>query len=45
MIDESKTKIGAEIPFTKLFYKYEEYITKSKYLPVRIAKMLDEIFE
>ncbi|MGL6105437.1 type I restriction-modification system subunit M [Romboutsia sp.] len=51
IIDESKTKIGAEIPFTRLFYKYEdegsyeEYITKAKELEAEIAKMLEEVFE
>ncbi len=51
MIDESKTKIGAEIPFTRLFYKYEdegsyeEYINKAKELEAEIAKMLEEVFE
>jgi len=51
LIDESKTKIGAEIPFTKLFYKYEnegsyeEYINKAKALEEEISKMLQEVFE
>lgn len=51
LIDESKTKIGAEIPFTRLFYKYEdegsykEYINKAKELEAEIAKMLEEVFE
>ena len=50
IIDESKTKIGAEIPFTRLFYKYEdegsyeEYMAKAKELEVEIAKMLEEVF-
>lgn len=51
LIDESKTKIGAEIPFTRLFYKYEdegsyeEYMNKAKDLEVEIAKMLEEVFK
>lgn len=50
LIDEDKTKIGAEIPFTRLFYKYEdegsyeEYIEKAKALEVEIAKLLEEVF-
>lgn len=50
IIDESKTKIGAEIPFTRLFYKsedegsYEEYMAKAKELEAEIAKMLEEVF-
>lgn len=50
IIDESKTKIGAEIPFTRLFYKYEdegsyeEYMAKAKDLEIEIAKMLEEVF-
>ncbi len=50
LIDESKTKIGAEIPFTRLFYKYEdegsyeEYINKAKALEEEISKMLQEVF-
>lgn len=51
LIDESKTKIGAEIPFTRLFYKYEdegsyeEYMNKAKDLEIEIAKMLEEVFK
>lgn len=51
LIDESKTKIGAEIPFTRLFYKYEddgsyeECMNKAKDLEVEIAKMLEEVFK
>lgn len=51
IIDESKTKIGAEIPFTRLFYKYEdegsyeEYMNKAKDLENEIAKMLEEVFK
>lgn len=51
IIDESKTKIGAEIPFTRLFYKYEdegsyeEYMNKAKDLEIEIAKMLEEVFK
>lgn len=50
LIDEDKTKIGAEIPFTRLFYKYEdegsyeEYMKKAKELEVEIAKLLEEVF-
>lgn len=50
LIDEDKTKIGAEIPFTRLFYKYEdegsyaEYMQKAKELEVSIAKLLEEVF-
>lgn len=50
LIDEDKTKIGAEIPFTRLFYKYEdegtyqEYMEKAKALEVEIAKLLEEVF-
>lgn len=51
LIDESKTKIGAEIPFTRLFYKYEdegsyeEYMNKAKDLEIEIAKMFEEVFK
>ena len=36
-IDESKTKIGYEISFTKYFYKYYE--------PRKIEEIMDEILE
>jgi type I restriction enzyme M protein len=36
-IDDSKTKIGYEIPFSKYFYKYQE--------PRRTEEILKEIFE
>ena len=36
-IEESKTKIGYEIPFTKYFYKYQE--------PRKTEDILNEILE
>lgn len=49
-IDESKTKIGYEIPFTKYFYKFtplrssEEIMIEIRELEERIATNLKEVF-
>lgn len=49
-IDESKTKIGYEIPFTRHFYKFmplrpsEEIMAEIKALEEKIAKNLAEVF-
>jgi type I restriction enzyme M protein len=48
-IDEDKTKIGYEIPFTRYFYKFtplrssEEIMTEIKALEAKIAKGLAEV--
>ena len=48
-IDEDKTKIGYEIPFTRYFYKFtplrssEEILTEIKALEAKIAKGLAEV--
>ncbi len=50
-IDESKTKIGYEIPFTRHFYKFtpprssEEIMAEIKVLEERIDKNLKEVLE
>lgn len=50
-IDESKTKIGYEIPFTRYFYKYEvpkssaEIMAEIMKIEVELAGSLEEIFE
>uniref|UniRef100_C5DB07 site-specific DNA-methyltransferase (adenine-specific) n=1 Tax=Geobacillus sp. (strain WCH70) TaxID=471223 RepID=C5DB07_GEOSW len=41
-IDENKTKIGYEIPFTRLFYKFQPP-EKSEDIAVRIRKLEEEI--
>lgn len=41
-IDEKKTKIGYEIPFTRLFYKFQPP-EKSEDIAVRIKKLEEEI--
>lgn len=49
-IDDSKTKIGYEIPFTRYFYKFiplrssEEIIEEILQLENRIAKHMEEVF-
>lgn len=49
-IDKSKTKVGYEIPFTKHFYKYEEFeksfdiVQRIKVLENEIAETLKELF-
>ena len=48
-IDESKTKIGYEIPFTRLFYTYvpprplEEIDAELKQLTAEIIELLQEV--
>ena len=48
-IDESKTKIGYEIPFTRLFYTYtpprplEEIDAELKQLTAEIIELLSEV--
>lgn len=50
-IDESKTKIGYEIPFTRYFYKYEELgdanetLGEIKELGLSIQKSIADLFE
>ena len=50
-IDESKTKIGYEIPFTRYFYKYEaprssaEIMAEIMDLQTKLEGSLEEIFE
>lgn len=50
-IDESKTKVGYEIPFTRYFYKYEaprsstEIMAEIKNLQNELKGSLEEIFE
>ena len=50
-IDESKTKIGYEIPFTRYFYKYEaprssaEIMAEIMDLQAELEGSLEEIFE
>lgn len=41
-IDEKKTKIGYEIPFTRLFYKFQQP-EKSEEIAARIRKLEEEI--
>lgn len=49
-IDESKTKVGYEIPFTQQFYKFtalrssEEIMFEIKELEVGIAEQLKKVF-
>ena len=49
-IDESKTKTGYEIPFTRYFYEFtplrssEDIMTEIRELEDRIAKHLEEVF-
>ena len=49
-IDEKKTKIGAEIPFTRYFYKYvpprqsTEVMAEIKELEKSLKGALDEVF-
>ena len=49
-IDESKSKVGYEIPFTRYFYKYEaprpsaELAAEIRDLEMDLAGVLDEIF-
>ena len=49
-IDESKTKIGYEIPFTRLFYKYvaprksEEIFDEIKELESQETALMKELF-
>lgn len=48
--DKKSIKVGAEIPFTRLFYKYEDtgsfkdYMEKCKSLEGEITKLLEEVF-
>lgn len=50
-VDISTLRVGAEIPFTRLFYKYEnqgsfeEYMKECKSLEVEIDKLLGEVFK
>ena len=50
ILDDSEIKIGAEIPFTRLFYKYEsigsykEYIERAQELELEISQLLKEVF-
>lgn len=50
-IDESKTKIGYEIPFTRYFYKYEvpkssaEIMAEIMKIEVELAGSLEEILK
>ena len=50
-IDESKTKVGYEIPFTRYFYKYEaprssaEIMAEIMELETELEGSLEEIFE
>ena len=50
-IDESKTKIGYEIPFTRYFYKYEaprssaEIMAEIMDLQTKLEGSLEEIFD
>ena len=50
-IDESKTKIGCEIPFTRYFYRYEaprssaEIMAEIMDLQTELEGSLEEIFE
>ncbi|KHE69672.1 class I SAM-dependent DNA methyltransferase [Halobacillus sp. BBL2006] len=43
-IDENKTKIGYEIPFTRLFYKFEQP-ENSDHIAARIKKIEEEIIK
>ena len=49
-IDESKTKVGYEIPFTRYFYEYqkpeavEDIAQRIRVLEADIAKSLDNLF-
>lgn len=49
ILDDSEIKIGAEIPFTRLFYKYEsvgsyeEYIKRAQELELEISQLLKEV--
>lgn len=51
IINEEKTKVGVEIPFTRLFYKYkeegsyEEYMSKVKELEEETKELLKDLLE
>lgn len=50
IVDSEKEKIGAEIQFSRIFYKYEnkgtygEYINEAKNLENKIATLIQEVF-
>ena len=50
-IDEKKSKVGYEIPFTRYFYKYEaprpsaEIMTEIMDLEIELSGSLEEVFD